>query len=114
MLIFIYCIATAVFFIMMITTTNVVVITIAIMGLGFFFAGIYPTSVSSAGLAIQGSTTGVAAFLAIAAIGGIVTPEIVGLAADATGLTAAIMILSVNVIGMLILSFVNMKMSGKQ
>lgn len=113
-LIFIYCIATAVFFIMMITTTNVVVITIAIMGLGFFFAGIYPTSVSSAGLAIQGSTTGVAAFLAIAAIGGIVTPEIVGLAADATGLTAAIMILSVNVIGMLILSFVNMKMSGKQ
>lgn len=110
-LIFAYCVATAVFFILMISTTNVTLITFAIMGLGFFFAGIYPTSVSSAGAAIKGSTAGMSAFLAISAIGGIVTPEIVGLAADATGLTAAIMILSVNVVGMLILSFVNIKIN---
>lgn len=113
-LIFIYCVATAVFFILMISTRNVVVITIAIMGLGFFFAGIYPTGVASAGFAIKGSTTGVAAFLAIAAIGGIVTPEVVGIAADAKGLTAAIMILSVNVVGMLLLSVVNIKMTRKK
>jgi fucose permease len=112
-LIFAYCIATAIFFILMISTTNIVVITVSIAGLGFFFAGIYPTSVASAGLAIKGSTTGMAAFLAIAAIGGIVTPEIVGLAADANGLTAAVMLLSVNVIGMLVLSFVNIRLGGK-
>jgi fucose permease len=55
-----------------------------------------------------------AAFLAIAAIGGIVTPEIVGLAADVNGLTAAVMLLSVNVIGMLVLSFVNTRLGAKE
>jgi fucose permease len=113
-LILAYCIATAVFFILMISTTNIVVITISIAGLGFFFAGIYPTSVASAGQAIKGSTTGMAAFLAIAAIGGIVTPEIVGLAADANGLTAAVMLLSVNVVGMLVLSFANVRLGKKR
>lgn len=48
-LIFSYCIATAAFFILLIATHNLAVITVAIAGLGFFFAGIYPTSVSSAG-----------------------------------------------------------------
>ena len=53
-------------------------------------------------------------FLAMAAIGGIVTPEIVGIAADARGLTAAIMILSFNVVGMLVLSLVNIKISKRK
>ena len=113
-LIFAYCVATAVFFILMISTNNVVVITVAIAGLGFFFAGIYPTSVSSAGRSLTGSTTGMSLFLAMAAIGGIVTPEIVGIAADARGLTAAIMILSFNVVGMLVLSLVNIKISKRK
>ena len=50
----------------------------------------------------------------MAAIGGIVTPEIVGIAADARGLTAAIMILSFNVVGMLVLSLVNIKISKRK
>ncbi len=113
-LVFAYCVATAVFFLMMILSTNLIVITIAIAGLGFFFAGIYPTSVASASQAIKGSTAGVAAFLAISAIGGIVTPEIVGIAADANGLTAAVMLLSVNVVGMLVLSLVNIKLAQSE
>ena len=113
-LIFAYCVATAVFFILMISTNNVAVITVAIAGLGFFFAGIYPTSVSSAGRSLTGSTTGMSLFLAMAAIGGIITPEIVGIAADARGLTAAIMILSFNVVGMLVLSLVNIKISKRK
>jgi fucose permease len=108
-----YCVATAVFFVLMISTTNIVVLTIALAGLGFFFAGIYPTGVASASAAIKGSTTGVAAFLAIAAIGGIVTPEVVGIAADSHGLTAAVMLLSVNVIGMLVLAIANIRLASK-
>lgn len=106
-LILTYCIATAVFFILLISTHNLAVITVAIAGLGFFFAGIYPTSVSSVGDVLRGSNTGMSMFLALSALGGIVTPQIVGIAADKVGLTAAIMVLAFNAAGMLILSAVN-------
>lgn len=106
-LIFIYCIATAAFFALLTATHNLAVITIAIAGLGFFFAGIYPTTVSSAGGILKGSTSGMSLFLAMAALGGIVTPQIVGMLADKFGITAAILVLAVNAVGMLILSGIN-------
>lgn len=112
-LIFSYCIATAVFFFLLISTQNLVVITVAIAGLGFFFAGIYPTSVSSVGGIIKGDNTGMSMFLAIAALGGIVTPQIVGVIADAMGMTGAILILMFNAAGMLILSGLNVKLNKK-
>jgi fucose permease len=110
-LIFSYCVATAVFFLLLIATKNLVVITAAIAGLGFFFAGIYPTSVSSVGKILKGSTTGMSMLLAMAALGGIVTPQIVGIAADGFGMAAAILLLGINAAGMLILSLVNMKIN---
>lgn len=108
-LIMAYCIATAVFFFMLTATENLVVITIAIAGLGFFFAGIYPTCISCAGNAVSGSTTGMSMLLALAAVGGIVTPQIVGTVADYTGMTAAMLVLSFNAVGMLVLAAVNLK-----
>ena len=112
-LILTYCVATAVFFLLLISTKNLTVITIAIAGLGFFFAGICPTSVSSVGNIIKGSTTGMSMFLAIAALGGIVTPQIVGVVADGQGMPAAIGVLLINVIGMFILSMANVIQSKK-
>ncbi len=106
-LILIDCIATAVFFVLLIATGNLNVITVAIVGLGFFFAGIYPTCVSNAGIAIKGSTLGTSMLLAMAALGGIVTPQIVGLVADRIGLVGAIGVLLINVIAMIILSVLN-------
>jgi fucose permease len=68
------------------------------IGLGFFFAGIYPTGISNAGEFIKGSTLGMSMLLAISALGGIVTPQIVGIIADGSiGLTGAIAFLSINV-----------------
>ena len=112
-LIFSYCIATAAFFILLLATHNLAVITVAIAGLGFFFAGIYPTSVSSAGAVLKGSNTGMSMFLAIAALGGIVTPQIVGVLADSFGMTAAILVLLFNAAGMFVLSLVNLKVNSK-
>ncbi len=113
-LILVNCIATAVFFFLLTATQNLAVITAAIAGLGFFFAGIYPTAVSGAGNVIKGSNTGMSMLLAIAALGGIITPQIVGVAADGTGLTGAILILSINVAGMFVMALLNMKFnSGK-
>ena len=112
-LIMIYCIATAFFFALLVATSNLVVITIAITGLGFFFAGIYPTSVSSVGLVVKGDDTGMSMFLAMAALGGIVTPQIVGIVADGAGLVAAILLLSINAAGMFVLSCINVKIAKK-
>lgn len=108
-LILAFCIATAVFFIMLVSTKNLAVITVAITGLGLFFAGIYPTSVSSVGTIIKGSNTGMSMFLAMAALGGIITPQIVGVVADYMGMTGAILVLAFNAVGMLMLSLLNVR-----
>lgn len=113
-LILTYCVATALFFFMLIATKNLAVITVAIAGLGFFFAGIYPTSVSSAGKVLSGSTTGMSMFLAIAALGGIVTPQIVGWMADKNGLSGAIIVLAFNTVGMLVFSCANLLYKKKK
>ena len=52
-------------------------------------------------------------FLAIAALGGIVTPQIVGVLADSFGMTAAILVLLFNAAGMFVLSLVNLKVNSK-
>lgn len=110
-LILAYCVATAVFFVLLISTKNLAVITVAIAGLGFFFAGIYPTTVSSAGAVLKGTNTGMAMFLAIAALGGIITPQIVGFIADGAGMVAGIVILTFNVVGMLVTAIINLRIN---
>lgn len=102
-----YCIATAIFFVMLIATHNLVVITVAIAGLGLFFAGIYPTTVSSVGNILKGSNTGMSMLLAMAALGGIVTPQVIGIVADYAGMNAAIFILILNAAGMLVTAGIN-------
>ena len=108
-----YCVATTVFFILLTATHNLAVITVAIAGLGFFFAGISNNSIMFGNI-IKGSTTGMSLFLAIAALGGIVTPQIVGFLADRIGMTAAILVLAFNAAGMLIMSGTNVLMRRKE
>ena len=95
------------FFLLLISTTNIAVITISIIGLGLFLAGIYPTGVANAGLLIKGSTTGMAMLLAIASLGGIIMPQIIGVLADKIGMSGAIGILAIDVVIMLILAIIN-------
>lgn len=113
-LILAYCVATALFFFLLVATGNLAIITIAIAGLGFFFAGIYPTSVARVSNILKGSNTGMSMFLAIAALGGIVTPQIVGMLADVYGMGAGILVLAINAAGMLVLAVINVKMGGKE
>lgn len=101
------CICTTLFFFLLIATSNLTWITIAVVGLGFFFAGIYPTGIANAGECIKGSTSGMSLLLAIAALGGIITPQIIGIVADAIGMLGAIGILSINVGAMMVLAIVN-------
>lgn len=108
------CSCTVFFFCMLIATKNLSVITIAVVGLGFSFAGIYPTGIANAGELIKGSTTGMSMLLAMAALGGIITPQIVGVIADrGIGLTGAVAFLSINVVMMLVFAVLSYLRSRK-
>lgn len=104
-LILVYCVATAVFFVLLVSTKNLAIITVSLAGIGFFMAGIYPNCISSTGTALKGSASGMAMLLAIAALGGIITPKIIGVVADYAGMVTAILVLSVNAAGMLLMAF---------
>jgi fucose permease len=102
------CVCTVLFFVLLISAKSLFVITIAVALLGYFFAGIYPTGIANAGELIKGSTAGMSILLAMAALGGIVTPQIIGIIADGkSGLTGAITFLSINVLMMLVLAILN-------
>ena len=105
------CIATSICFIAMVSTKNLAVITVSIVAMGFFFAGIYATSIANAHDAIAGSDLGTSMLLAIAAIGGILAPQLVGSVADKIGLAGSIGILTVNAAAMIIFSIVNKVMN---
>lgn len=94
-------------FFVMISTTSLPIITLSLLGFGFFLAGIYPTCVADAGPLIQGSTLGMSVLTAISAAGGIISPQLVGWAGDRIGIVAAMGILTVNVIAVIFLAAVN-------
>lgn len=98
-------------FFLLILSSQLVIITIALLGLGFFLAGIYPGTMASAGPIMKGSTLGMAILTGISAAGGIVTPQIVGSVADRIGLVAAIGLLSVNAIAIVLLAVVHKRRS---
>lgn len=96
-------------FFILISSTWLPVITVALLGFGFFLAGIYPGCIANAGPIIGGSTLGMSMLTAISAMGGIITPQLVGSVADRIGLVAAIGILSVNVVVVILLSSIIFK-----
>ncbi|GLB31017.1 purine efflux pump PbuE [Lacrimispora amygdalina] len=102
-------IGSAVCFFILIKVNSLPLVTASLLGLGFFLSGIYPTCIANAGPLIQGSTFGMSLLTAISAMGGIITPQIVGGVADRVGIVAAISILVFNVAFVIILSAVNFK-----
>lgn len=108
-LIFINAVGSCCFFFLLILSSHLVTVTFALLGMGFFLAGIYPGCIADGGQYIKGSTAGMSFLTAISAIGGIITPQLVGSAADRIGIVAAIGCLSVNAIMVLVLSFVNFR-----
>nr|WP_314465280.1 MFS transporter [uncultured Clostridium sp.] len=102
-------IGSAVCFFILIKVNSLPLVTASLLGLGFFLSGIYPTCIANAGPLIQGSTFGMSLLTAISAMGGIITPQIVGGVADRVGIVAAVSILVFNVVFVIILSAVNFK-----
>ncbi len=79
---------TVVFYLLLLSTHNLKVITIAIMGLGFSMAGIYPTTVSTVGDIIKSYPMAMGVLLMLGGIGAIIMPIVTGALSDAFGILA--------------------------
>ncbi|AOT69500.1 MFS transporter [Geosporobacter ferrireducens] len=79
---------TVVFYLLLLSTHNLKVITIAIMGLGFSMAGIYPTTISTVGNIIKSYPMAMGVLLMIGGIGAIIMPIITGALSDVFGILA--------------------------
>lgn len=97
-LLLVNCIGSACALFLLISSQNIVLITIAMVLIGFFLAGIYPTSVASAGALLKGTASGMAVLMAIAALGGIIAPQIVGWIADSVGIAGGISFLVIDAV----------------
>ena len=79
---------TAVFYLLLLSSSNLKIITIAIAGLGFCMAGIYPTTVSTVGNITKSYPMAMGVLLMLAGIGAIIMPIITGALSDSFGILA--------------------------
>lgn len=94
LLILFHCLGSLICFLFLISSHSLVFVTASLAGLGFFMSGIYPVCIADAGIYIKGSTLGMSVLTAISALGGIITPQLIGLIADRTGMVQAITFLT--------------------
>lgn len=100
-------IGTAIFYILLLYTRNLTVITIAITGLGFSMAGIYPTTVSNVGSIIKAYPMSMGVLLVIGGIGAIIMPIITGALSDVYGILAGMTAIVFAIIFMLLCVILN-------
>lgn len=106
------CIGSAAALFLLISSQNIVTVTIAMILIGFFLAGIYPTSVANAGSLLKGTASGMAVLMAMSALGGIVAPQIVGWIADSAGIAGGISFLVIDAVIMVAFAMINYWRSG--
>ncbi len=80
--------ATVAFYLLLLSTTDIRIITIAIMGLGYSMAGIYPTTISTVGNVIKEYPMAMGIFLMLGGTGAIIMPIITGGLSEAFGIFA--------------------------
>ena len=107
LLLLINCIGSTLSLFLLISSQNIILITIAMAFIGFFLAGIYPTSIASAGTLLKGSTSGMSLLMAMSALGGIIAPQIVGWIADFAGISGGISFLVIDAVLMVGFSILN-------
>jgi len=103
-------IGTVIFYLLLLSSRDLTIITIAIMGLGFSMAGIYPTTISRIGNIIKAYPMSMGVLLMIGGAGAIIMPIITGALSDAFGIFAgmsAIVFAIILMVFCVVLSVVN-------
>lgn len=88
-------IGTTTFYFLLLSTKDLKIITIAIMGLGFSMAGIYATTVSTAGNIIKSYPMAMGVLLVLGGVGAIIMPVITGALSDTFGIFAGMVAIAV-------------------
>ena len=96
-------------FIMLISTKNVFIIVISLFILGLFMAPVFPLSYAVSKESLHGCAFAMTMFTALTAIGGIITPYILGGISNTFNMSTAVFMLIVNAILIFILSCINYK-----
>ncbi len=76
----------AVCFLLMYLASTPATITLSLLGVGLFMATIYPSAFDFAGQSVKGNDLGCSLIALIGTVGGILTPLLVGLVADRSGI----------------------------
>lgn len=90
------------FFVLMISTRDILWIMVGLVGIGLSMAGIYPTTVSTLSPRDASSTVAMGTLIATATIGGILMPVIVGIVAQRMGIAGGIASITISIMLMLI------------
>lgn len=98
---------TATFYLLLLSTRNLTVITIAIMGLGLSMAGIYPTTLSAIGKTIKSYPMSMGVLLMVSGVGAIIMPIITGALSDVFGIKAGMMAIVFAIILMILCVVLN-------
>ena len=91
------------FFLVMFFSRSTAPVVLGMMGVGLFMATIYPTAFAYGSDSIRGNDMGCSVMILCGSAGGVVTPALVGLVAERSGIRAG-MGLIVTLTGLLLLS----------
>ena len=102
---------TAIFYVLLLTTRDVTLITLAIAGLGFSMAGVYPTVIANVSNTIKDYPQSLGVLLLMGGIGAITMPIVTGALSDRFGIAAGMSAVVVAIVLMLV--FVLLEATGK-
>ncbi|MGL6174585.1 MAG: MFS transporter [Cellulosilyticaceae bacterium] len=94
-------------FVGLISTQNIGMITLIIVGLGLFMAGIYPTTIANISNVITIYPMAIGTILSIGGIGSIIMPSITGMIAERIGIQGGMASISVVVVIMVFCAIIN-------
>jgi FHS family glucose/mannose:H+ symporter-like MFS transporter len=100
-------VGTGLFYFLLLSTQNIAVITIAIIGLGYSMAGIYPTTISNVGGTLKEYPMAMGVLLLLGGLGSILMPVITGALSDTFNIFAGMSAIIVAIILMILFVFLN-------
>ncbi|MDF2801000.1 MAG: hypothetical protein K0S61_903 [Anaerocolumna sp.] len=100
-------IGTVIFYLLLLSTQNIIVITLAIMGLGYSMAGIYPITIATFGNTIKKYPMSMGVLLMLGGVGAIIMPIVIGALSDQFGILVGMSAIVFAIVMMTFFVFIN-------
>lgn len=103
-----------VFTVILVTATNPVLVAVSVLCIGLSMGGIYPTTLATMEKRFNQSTIATGTCIAVATLGAVIMPNIVGYIADAVDISIAIRSILVPLLLMVVLQFAKLMVSFRR